>query len=355
MNKDYYKILDVGRKASKDDIKKAFRKLAHKYHPDKKNGNEQKFKEVNEAYQVLSSDKKRAEYDSYGHVFGGARGAGGFGQEFSGFSGAQGFNGVEFDLGDIFGDIFGGGGGREHVKRGSDISVDIEISFRDSVFGAERKIRLTKTSVCEKCKGSGAKDSSKMRTCSKCNGQGKFHESKKTFLGTFATVRECEECHASGKIPEEKCVACHGLGITKGQSEIEIKLPAGIRNGEMVRLSGKGEAVRNGINGDLYIKIHVTPHPVFSRDAANLVMNLDIKLSDALLGAEKIIQTLDGDIKLMIPAGASFGEIMRVREKGIPVQGGKRGDLLIKLNIELPSKLSGKVKKLVEELKEEGV
>jgi len=348
MNKDYYKILDIEKKASKDDIKKAFRKLAHKYHPDKKSGNEQKFKEVNEAYQVLSNDQKRAEYDSYGRVFGGG------GQGFSGFNNSQGFDGVEFDLGDIFGDIFGGRG-REYVKRGSDISVDIEISFKDSVFGAERKVRLTKTSVCEKCNGSGAKDSSKMKTCQKCNGQGKFHESKKTFLGTFATVRECEECHASGKVPEEKCGACHGLGITKGQSEIEIKLPAGIRNGEMVRLSGKGEAVRNGINGDLYIKIHVTPHPVFSRDAANLVMNLDIKLSDALLGAEKTIQTLDGDIKLMIPAGASFGEIMRVREKGIPIQGGKRGDLLIKLNIELPSKLSTKVKKVIEGLREEGV
>ncbi len=352
MNKDYYKVLDVNKKASKDEIKKAFRKLAHKYHPDKKNGNEQKFKEVNEAYQILSNDKKRAEYDSYGRVFegGAGPGAGGFG----GFSGSQGFEGVEFDLGDIFGDIFGGGGGHQ-TKRGSDISVDIEISFRDAIFGVERKIVLTKTSVCEKCKGSGAKDSSKMKVCSKCNGKGKFHEAKRTFLGNFATVRECEECKGSGRVPEEKCPECYGFGIKKGQSEIDIRLPAGIRDGEVMRLSGNGEAVQNGVNGDLYIKIHVTPHSVFTREGADLVMKMDIKLSDALLGVEKTINTFDGNIKLKIPAGASFGEIMRVRGKGASFPGGKRGDLLVHLNIKLPTKISNKVKRIVEELKEEGV
>jgi molecular chaperone DnaJ len=355
MSKDYYKVLDVDKKASKDEIKKAFRKLAHKYHPDKKSGDEGKFKEVNEAYQILSNDKKRAEYDSYGRVFegGAGPGAGGFGQGFNGFNGASGFDGVEFDLGDIFGDIFGGGG--RNVKRGSDISVDIEIPFKDSVFGTDRKIVLTKTSVCEKCKGSGAKVGSKMKMCKKCNGKGKFHEAKKTFLGNFATVRECEECRASGQIPEDRCTECRGLGIKKGQIEIDIKIPAGIRSGEVMRLSGKGEAVQNGINGDLYIKIHVTPHPVFTRNGADLVMKMDIKLSEALLGIEKTISTFDGNIKLKIPAGVSIGEIMRIKGKGVSFSGGERGDLLVHLNIKLPTKISSKVRKIVEELREEGV
>ncbi|MCK4918310.1 MAG: molecular chaperone DnaJ [Candidatus Pacebacteria bacterium] len=348
MSKDYYKVLGVEKKASKTEIKKAFHKLAHKYHPDKANGDETRFKEASEAYTVLSDDKKRAEYDTYGQAFGGNGGPqggfGGFGQ------GAQGF---DFDLGDIFGDIFGGG--RSRVKRGSDISVDIEVSFAEAVFGVERKIVLTKNSTCSVCEGTGAKKGSEMETCSSCGGNGKIHETKQSFLGSFSTVRVCDRCQGKGKIPKEKCKECRGVGILKKQEKFEIKIPAGINNGEMIRLTGAGEAIPDGNPGDLYIKVYVKPHIVFKKQGSDLIMNLGVKLTDALLGAEYNIATLDGKIKVKIPKGVSHGEILRVKDKGVPISERRRGNLLITINIKLPNKLSGKAKKLIEELKGEGV
>lgn len=361
MAKDYYKTLGVEKKATKDDIKKAFRKLAHQYHPDKKGGDEQKFKEASEAYQILSDDRKRAEYDSYGQAFSGNGGAGGFGgaQGFGGFdfSGFQngGFEGMEFDLGDIFGDVFGGRGSGTQARRGRDISVDLQIPFEEAVFGTERKILITKVSQCEKCKGSGAEEGSKMKTCAQCNGKGKFHETRKSFLGTFTTVRECDMCGGAGKVPDEKCGSCAGLGVARGESEIAIKIPAGIQNGEVIRMSGRGEATARGITGDLYIKIHVLSHKIFKRDGADLRMDLDIKLSDALLGAEYSIQTLDGAIKLKVPEGVSINETLRVKGKGVPSDPRTRGDLLVRLNIKMPQKLSKKAREAIEKLKEEGV
>ena len=356
MAKDYYKILGVEKKASKDDIKKAFRKLAHQYHPDKKGGNEQKFKEASEAYQILSDDRKRAEYDSYGQAFSGGGHSHGFGgaQGFGGFN-AQDFQGMEFDLGDIFGDFFGGRGTGTQARRGRDISVDLQIPFEEAMFGTERKILITKVSQCEKCKGSGAKEGSKMKTCAQCNGQGKFHETRKSFLGTFTTVRECDICGGAGKMPEEKCGGCSGLGVVRGESEMTIRIPSGIQNGEVIRLSGKGEAVARGVAGDLYIKIHILPHKIFKRDGADLRMDLDIKLSDALLGAEYAIDTLDGAIKLKIPEGVAINETLRVKGRGIPTGPRTRGDILVRLNIKMPQKLSKKARAKVEELREEGV
>ncbi len=354
MTKNYYDILGVDKKASKDEIKKAFRKLAHKYHPDKKGGDEVKFKEVNEAYQVLSDDKKRTEYDTYGQAFSGGQGgfSGTYGFGGQGFN-AQDFAGMEFDMGDIFNNFFGGGRSNQ-IRRGRDISIDVQISFEDAIFGTERKIVITKPSLCSACDGSGAEKGASMKICSSCNGQGKIHETKRSILGTFTTQRICDTCMGSGKIPEKKCGTCRGEGIVKGQYEASVKIPAGIESGEMIRLSGQGEAVQFGVPGDLYIKVNVTPHKVFVRDGSNLVMSLDIKLSDALLGAEYSVNTLDGTIKLKVPAGVSIGEILRVRGKGVPI-GNSRGDLLIKLNILLPKKLSRKAKKAVEELRGEGV
>ena len=350
MNKDYYKILGVDKKASKTEIKKAFHKLAHKYHPDKANGNEDKFKEASEAYAVLSDDRKRSEYDTYGQSFGGNGGPqGGFGG-FSGFG--QGTQGFEFDLGDIFGDIFGG---RSRVKRGSDISIDIEVSFAEAVFGVERKIVLTKNSVCSSCGGSGAKKGSEMETCSTCGGSGKVHETKQSFLGAFSTVKTCEKCKGKGRVPKEKCKDCRGAGILRKQEEFKIKIPAGINNGEMIRLAGAGEAISDGNPGDLYIKVHVTPHPEFKKRGSDLIMDLGVKLTDALLGAEYGVETLDGKIKVKIPKGVTHGEILRVKNKGVPISERRRGNLLITINIKLPNKLSRKAKKLVEELKNEGV
>ncbi|GMQ94976.1 MAG: molecular chaperone DnaJ [Patescibacteria group bacterium] len=353
MTKNYYNILGVNKKASKEEIKKAFRRLAHKHHPDKKGGNEVKFKEINEAYQVLSDDKKRTEYDSYGQVFGGSPFGDASGFDHSGFRGAGG--GFEdIDLGDIFSEFFGGGR-RSRVKRGRDISVDLKISFEESVFGTERKVLLNKISTCGTCQGSGAKTGTSLKKCEKCGGGGSVREMKRSIFGTFTSVVECGACQGAGEIPKEPCKECMGAGVLKKQEEVTIKIPAGIENGEMIRLSGGGEAIPRGVAGDLYIKIYVSTHPVFKRSGNDLLMNLNIKLTDALLGSEYAITTLDGNLKLKIPKGTLFGETLRIRGKGIPVGGKKRGDLLVKLNIKMPTKLSRKAEKLIKELGGEGV
>ena len=368
MAKDYYNILDIQKNASKDEIKKAFHKLAHKYHPDKSGGDDKKFKEINEAYQILSDDKKRREYDTYGSTFENAQqqgqGFGGFssqggpssGWDFSGFQNQNG--GIDFDFGninDIFGDFFGGGTGRQQERRGRDISTEMHISFSEAVFGVERKVVIPKTSYCDICEGSGAKPGTNTKTCETCNGQGKIHETKRSFLGSFTSVRACNTCLGSGKVPSEKCITCKGAGVLKKNEEITIKIPYGINNGEMIRMTGAGEAIAHGIAGDLYIKINVSAHQLFKRDGINLTMDMDIKLTDALLGTEYTIKTLDGAVKISIPEGVSPEETLRVREKGIPIGKNKRGDLLIKVHIKLPKKLSKKSRELVDKLKEDGV
>jgi len=352
MTKDYYSTLGVEKSASKDDIKKAFHKLARKYHPDNKSGgNEQKFKEINEAYQILSNDKRRAEYDTYGHVFSGGQ----EGQEFGGFSSfsdfAEGFQG--FDINDVFGDFFSGRS--ERAKRGHDISIDLEIPFRDAIFGTDRTILLTKTSVCDSCRGSGAEAGTKFQKCATCNGQGRVQETRSSFFGTFTSVKECTVCRGRREVPKNLCGLCRGTGIIRKQEEVSVKIPPGMENGEVIRLSGMGEAVSGGVSGDLYIRVHVGTHPVFKRERSNIVMDLNIKLTDALLGEEYTIETLDGVITLKVPENASFGEILRIRNKGVPTGAGKRGDLLVKLNIRLPKNLSKKAKQLFEQLKKEGI
>ncbi|HAT68388.1 MAG: molecular chaperone DnaJ [Candidatus Yonathbacteria bacterium RIFOXYC2_FULL_47_9] len=353
MAKDYYKTLGVEKSASQDEIKKAFRKLAHQHHPDK-GGDEVKFKEASEAYQVLSDEKKRKEYDTYGSA---GPGQGGFDPSgFGGFQGGQGFEGV--DLNDIFGDFFGGGRGRgAQVRRGRDISIDLELSFSEAVFGVERKVRLTKTAKCDTCNGTGAKEGTKMKTCTECKGEGRIQEAVRSFLGTFMQERECSACSGTGKIPEDKCPTCKGHGVARKDEELTIRVPAGIQHGETLRMTGAGEAIQNGTTGDLYARIHVASHKVFKREGNNLTMNLVVKLSDALLGAEYPVQTLDGEIKVKIPKGVSSGELLRVRDKGVPVDntGKRRGDLIIKLEVKTPTKLSRKAEKLIEELKGEGV
>lgn len=350
MAKDYYKILGVEKSASKDEIKKAFRTLAHKYHPDKKGGDEAKFKEVNEAYTILNDDKKRAEYDAYGQTFAGGGGPGGF--DFSGFQGQAG-EGFGFDFGEIFSDFFGGSGAR--VKRGRDISIDVELSFEEAVFGVSRKILLNKTSTCKTCNGNGGEPSTKFSTCATCNGKGKIREVRGTILGSFATERPCANCHGSGKVPEKKCHTCHGAGVSRQESEINVKIPAGIENGEMIRLTGAGEGLAGGSSGDLYIKVHVRKHAHFTKDGKNLLTDLKVKLSDALLGGEYVLKTLDGNVTLKIPAGITFGETLRVKGKGVPDDRSKRGDILVRVVIELPKSLSREARKKIEELKKEGI
>ncbi len=363
MAKDYYEILGVDKKASKDDIKKAFRTLAHKYHPDKKTGDDAKFKEINEAYSVLGDDGKRSQYDQYGSAgpnagFGGGGsgfGGAGFGDfDFSQFTQGGSGNGFEFDFGDIFGGAFGGNQ-RRQTKRGRDISIDIELTFEESIFGVERTVLLNKVSKCDNCGGNGAEKGSDLSTCSTCNGKGQIREMKRTFFGQFETTATCETCHGSGKVPKTKCGVCHGHGVVKKESEIKVKIPSGIEAGEMMRLSGGGEAISGGQTGDLYIKIHVKKHPLFRKEGNNLVMDYKVKLSDALLGGEVNLQTLDGDIKVKIPEGVAHGEILRIKGKGVPTDRGSRGDILIRVSVAMPKKLSKEAKKAIETLKEEGL
>lgn len=350
--KDYYKILGLERGASKDEVKKAFRKLASKYHPDKKTGDEEKYKEVTEAYAVLGDDKKKAEYDTYGQSFSGAGhggGAGFGGFDFSGFQNGQGF---EFDLNDIFSNFGFGGAGKQ--QRGRDVSIDINLNFKESVFGVERKVLLTKTNTCKECTGTGAKPGSPMNSCSTCGGQGKVREQRQSIMGAFTTVRECSVCNGKGEVPKETCGHCGGDGVRKGQEEITINIPSGIQNGEVIRMSGKGEAIPNGQSGDLYIKVHVEAHESITRSGSTLTKKLPIKLTDALLGNTYKVETLDGTVDIKIPAGVAHGELLRIKNKGVPTANG-RGDFMVKISIETPKKLSRKAQKLVEELKEEGI
>ena len=241
--------------------------------------------------------------------------------------------------------------------------MDVELDFKESIFGTERKILINKTSTCDHCNGNGAEPGSKQKTCETCSGKGKIHETKNSMFGSFATVTTCPECHGRGEVPEEKCTTCKGVGVKKGQEEIKIAVPAGIENGEMIRLSGAGEAVQNGVSGDLYVKVHVLDDKRFEKRGTDLLMDLKVKLTDALLGATYSIETLDGEIDLKIPAGTSPNEILRVKGKGVPLDskfgsGGDkkaRGNLLVKIHIQIPEKLSKKAKQLFEELKEEGI
>jgi molecular chaperone DnaJ len=360
MAKDYYNVLGVDKKASPDDIKRAFRKLAHKYHPDKSGGDDAKFKEVSEAYAILSDEKKRREYDAYGQAFpGGApggQGAGGFGGfDFSGFQQGFGQGGVDFDFGDIFGDIFSRTGGQSRTPRGRDISIDLEISFKDSVFGTTREVLLGKISTCELCEGNGAKPGTELETCKTCNGSGRVHEVRNSILGQFSSVRTCNVCEGTGKIPKEKCPECKGRGVKRKEEEIKITIPAGIDNGEMIRLPRQGEAVKTGIPGDLYVKVHVKAHPVFMRDGSNLTMRLPVKLTDALTGTSVTVQTLDDKtLEVKVPPMKKPSEDLRLRGKGIRYGGGT-GDLIIHLEVALPTKLSKKAQEAINALKNEGL
>ncbi|MDD3662616.1 MAG: molecular chaperone DnaJ [Candidatus Pacebacteria bacterium] len=363
MSKNYYETLGVNKNSSKEEIKKAFRVLAHKYHPDKNNGDDKKFKEVNEAYQVLSDDQKRSNYDRFGSAS-----MGGFGGDqnnnwggFGGFDFSGANSGVEFDmgdLGDIFSDFFGGGmnsrgGGRR--KKGRDLSTELNISFKESVFGVTKTISINKQSSCDLCDGTGAKKGTKMDTCKTCNGQGKVREVKRSIFGNISSIKNCESCLGSGKIPKEKCEKCHGSGVYKKQEDIEIKIPAGINNQEMIRMNGQGEAILGGKTGDLYIKINVTPHDVFKRQGLNLLMDLNIKLTDSLLGATYKLNILEGNtIEVKIPENIKHGELLRVKGKGVPSSLG-RGDIIIHILVDLPNKTSRKAKELIEKLKEEGL
>jgi molecular chaperone DnaJ len=362
MTKNYYESLGVDKNASKEEIKKAFHKQAHKYHPDKNKGDDKKFKEVNEAYQVLSDDQKRSRYDQFGSAdgpmgggnYGGGQQGGFGGFDFSGFQNGQGFD--MGDLGDIFGDFFGGGGrGSRNARRGRDIQTEIDLSFEESIFGINKKVRITKQATCDICKGTGGKVGTKVNTCSTCSGQGQVREVRRSILGSFSTTKVCDTCLGAGKIPSEKCSNCRGAGVLRKEQEIDLDIPAGINNGEMLKMSGAGEDIQGGKSGDLYIKVSVKSHSLYKRDGLNLTMDLHIKLTDALLGMTYDLKTLEGNnIEVKIPEGINHNELLRVRGKGVPSSRG-RGDIILRIQVKMPSKLSRRGKEIIEELKKEGV
>ncbi len=351
--KDYYEVLGLKKGASKDEVKKSFRKLAAKYHPDKKTGDDTKYKEITEAYAVLGDDRRKAEYDSYGHGFNQA--GGGF--DWSNFQNAShhGGAGFEFDINDIFQNFGFGGGASRRTVRGNDISIDIDLDFNESIFGTKRTVRLTRNRQCAYCKGTGAKAGTEMVTCPTCGGSGKVHETKQSILGSFTTVRSCNVCGGFGKVPKEKCPHCAGSGVTRTHEEIEINIPAGINNDEILRMTGQGESIPKGDPGDLYIKISVIPHETIYRDGNTLYTNLPVKLTDAILGSEYNVETLDGNITVKIPPGISNGEKLRIQGKGVPVGANSRGDMMVNIKVESPKKLSRNARKLFEELRKEGV
>lgn len=344
--KDYYEVLGVNKDASSEDIKKSYRKLAMKYHPDRNPDNpkaEEQFKEAKEAYEMLSDDQKRAAYDQYGHAGvdpsmgagAGGFGAGGFGDAF----------------GDIFGDIFGGGarGQRSNVYRGADLRYNMEISLEDAAKGTETKIRIPVQASCETCKGSGAKPGKQPVTCTTCNGHGQVRMQQ----GFFSVQQTCPKCHGTGKIikEEDKCVTCHGAGRVKQNKTLSVKIPAGVDEGDRIRLSGEGEAgVNGGPTGDLYVVVHLKEHEIFQRDGGNLHCEMPISFSTAALGGEIEVPTLGGSAKMKIPAETQTGAVFRLRGKGIkPLRSSEQGDLMVHVVVETPVKLTEHQKKLLKE------
>ena len=350
MAKDYYKILGVDKGVSQDELKKAFRKLAHKYHPDKADGDEEKFKEINEAYQVLGDEKKRKTYDQFGSAAfeGGGAGAGFGGFDFSGFQGGAGFE----DLGDIFGDMFGfagGGRSRRSRPRGRDIQVDVDLTFAESIYGTEKKIQLKKQSSCERCGGTGGEPGEGMRTCEDCNGRGVKTEVRRTVLGAVQTQVVCGSCEGVGEISKKACTNCHGSGVEQKEKELAVDIPPGVDTGMRVRVRGEGEAIKHGEPGDLYLRIHVEQDKHLVRDGNNIRSRARIGISDATLGTTISHKTVDGMVDVKIPAGIQSGTELRLKGKGVKTSHG-RGDQLVTIRVEIPKKLSKKQKKLLEEL-----
>ena len=353
--RDYYEVLGVAKNANADEIKKAYRKAAIQYHPDKNPGDkqaEEKFKEAAEAYDVLSNPDKRARYDQFGHagMSGAAGGAGGFGGGFGGFS----MEDIFSQFGDIFGGHFGGGFGRR-VNRGSDIRVKVKLTLAEIATGVTKKLKINKTVACGKCGGSGAKDANSYATCSTCNGSGYVVRVENSFFGRVQTQGVCPTCGGTGKVITSPCDECKGEGTLRGQEVVEIAIPAGVGEGMALTVTGKGNAARHGgINGDLQVLVEEIPHPELIRDGNDLIHNLNITVTMALLGGTVEVPTVDGRAKIKIAPGTHAGKVLRLGGKGIPdVNGYGRGDELVVVDITIPSKLSAEEKRLVEQLSQQ--
>jgi len=362
---DYYKILGVSQNASPEEIKKAFHKLAHKHHPHK-GGDEKKFKEINEAYQVLSNEDKKAQYDRFGQVFEGGPG-GGSGTDFN-WAWGKGFSNegqdveVDFgDLGEMFEDFFSFRGQRSQrrdFKKGKNIKIDIEVSLEEVLKGATKEIALFKQIICSRCQGKGGEPDTLVKECFSCRGTGQVQEIKKTFLGSFTKWAVCPECKGEGQRPEKPCNVCKGEGRIKGEEDIKIFIPTGVDSNQVIKIEGKGSAGRReGKPGDLYVRFLVKEHPIFGRQGDDLFVSMPVNFSQAVLGDEIEIHTLENKtIMLKVPSGIESGRILRVRGKGIPhFSGFGKGDLYVELAVATPKKLSKEQKELLNKLKEQGL
>jgi molecular chaperone DnaJ len=350
--RDYYEILEVNRNASETEIKKAYRRLAIKFHPDKNPGDkaaEEKFKELTEAYSVLSDSQKRATYDQFGHA--GVNGGGGFSGGGFDFGGG----GFEDVFGDIFGDIFGGGSGSRRGgrgQRGDDLRYNLTISFEEAASGVEKKLQLPRKQTCEKCSGSGARSGTSAQTCSTCRGAGQVRYQQ----GFFTMTRPCPDCGGEGKIIADPCPECHGTGQIKKKRSLSLKVPAGVENGTRLKLSSEGEAgAHGGPAGDLYVVISVEEHPIFQREGQNIICEIPVSFVQAALGCDLLVPTLEGKVNLKVPAGTQSGKIFRLSGKGVvALQGYGRGDQMVILKVEVPTKLNSRQRELLEEFAREG-
>jgi molecular chaperone DnaJ len=347
---NYYKTLGLNRDASDEEIKTAYRKLAHKYHPDKSGGDEQKFKKINEAYQVLSNKEKRRQYDQFGQVFETGAGQAG-GNPFQGFNWNVDFNGADFGdlggIGDIFETFFGGrqAGGRARA-RGADLEMMKEISLEEAAFGKKIELDFETKVECEKCGGKGYDVSKGVTKCAACGGSGRVKNIKNTILGSFYQESVCPECKGKGEIPKELCGVCRGKGVSSGKRKIVFDIKPGVENGQIIKINNKGEALADAPAGDLYVRIKVKPHPIFERSGNNLIMKKQVGLKDILLGKKIEITTLSGKkIEVAIPAGFNLREDLRVAGEGI----NRQGDLYIRLDVKTPKKISPTLKKSLEE------
>lgn len=377
MANDYYSILGVSKTATQDEVKKAFRTLAHQYHPDKGTGDEAKFKEVNEAYQVLSDETKRQQYDQYGQTFEDAQRSGGGG--FGGFGGGQGFRwedvasqfggqggfrqgGVEFDFGnlnDVFGDMFGFGGGRAsggqrgQSKRGRDLEMSVKLTLEEAFFGLKKELSFESFELCHECHGSGHDKAAGTKSCHTCKGSGEVTQTQRSVFGVFQTRGVCSTCEGAGVIAEKACAACKGKGRVLKNRTLTVKIPEGVEDGVSIRLRNEGEAGEKGADaGDLYVKVQVNNTTEFVRSGADLEYHMPLHVADAALGTKVDVKLFDEEIRVKVPEGTQSGTVIKIKGKGMPhMQSRGRGDLLVRVDVETPNNLSRKQKELLEELK----
>ena len=358
MNKrDYYETLGIAKGASADEIKKAFRKLAVQYHPAKEGGDEDKFNEINEAYEVLKDDKKRQRYDQFGHAgVGGSSGGGNPYEGFSGFGG-QGQN-VNFDfgdlgLGDLFGSFFGGNQQQQRQIRGNDVETNVEITFDEAVFGTEVELNLNLDDTCEHCKGTTVEPGHELKTCDECKGSGQTVRIMRTMFGNIQQAAVCQKCQGRGKIPEKVCSVCAGKGTQRQKQQVKLKIPAGVDDGAVIRLREHGQAIANGPKGDLYVNLRVKPHKQFTREGDLILSEELIDMVDAALGTEIEVNTVDGPIKMKVPAGTQSGTDFKLSNHGVThLRKDTRGAHIVTITVETPTKLSKKQQELLQEFKQ---